>query len=79
MKHSHHLGKERTMKTATIDPVCGMTVSETSAAGTSNYQGTTYLFCCSQCKRKFDEKPEQYLRHELKAIGDGCACGCGPS
>ncbi len=42
------------------DPVCDMTVDETSAAATSEYQGTTYYFCSVGCKKEFDEHPEQY-------------------
>jgi P-type Cu+ transporter len=42
------------------DPVCGMQVDPTKAAGTSLYQGTTYVFCSAACKRKFDGNPQQY-------------------
>ena len=48
------------MNTVTTDPVCGMTVAEAKAAGRSDYEGTTYLFCCSQCKSKFDREPARY-------------------
>jgi len=43
------------------DPVCGMQVDEKKAAGTSQYQGTTYYFCATQCKQKFDANPKQYV------------------
>lgn len=42
------------------DPVCGMQVDPTKAAGTSEYQGKTYVFCSAGCKRKFDGNPQQY-------------------
>ena len=42
------------------DPVCGMQVDQTKAAGTSEYQGKTYVFCSAGCKRKFDSNPQQY-------------------
>lgn len=42
------------------DPVCGMQVDPKQAAGTSEYQGKTWYFCCAGCKRKFEENPEQY-------------------
>jgi Cu+-exporting ATPase len=45
-----------------IDPVCKMPVDESKAAGTSQYQGQTYYFCAVACKRKFDEKPESYVK-----------------
>jgi Cu+-exporting ATPase len=43
------------------DPVCGMTVDETNAAGTSEYKGKTYYFCSRGCKVAFDKDPEKYL------------------
>jgi Cu+-exporting ATPase len=42
------------------DPVCGMQVDPAKAAGTSEYQGKTYVFCSAGCKRKFDGNPQQY-------------------
>ena len=44
------------------DPVCGMTVDPTRAAGSSEYQGTTYFFCSANCKQKFDTAPDQYVQ-----------------
>ena len=37
-----------------IDPVCGMSVDEQSAAATSEYKGNTYYFCSKGCKVAFD-------------------------
>src|SRR5512146_2288057 len=48
-----------TSKTTT-DPVCGMDVDPASAAGHSEYEGTTYHFCGASCKRKFDADPARY-------------------
>jgi len=45
-----------------IDPVCGMTVEEETAAATSEYKGATYCFCAPGCKTTFDEDPEKYLQ-----------------
>ncbi|HEX4947896.1 MAG TPA: YHS domain-containing protein [Blastocatellia bacterium] len=42
------------------DPVCGMQVDERTAAAQSQHQGTNYYFCSADCKRKFDQQPEQY-------------------
>jgi len=47
-------------KPMTKDPVCGMQVDPTTAAGTSEYQGKTYVFCSAECKRKFDSNPQQH-------------------
>ena len=44
----------------TKDPVCGMEVSEQSAAGQSEYHGKTYYFCGPACKVTFDKNPEKY-------------------
>jgi len=44
------------------DPVCGMEVDPAKAAGTSEYQGTTYYFCAKSCKTKFDANPKQYVK-----------------
>lgn len=42
------------------DPVCGMTIDSSSAAGSSSYQGQTYYFCSTQCKTQFDANPATY-------------------
>jgi Cu+-exporting ATPase len=46
--------------TATIDPVCGMTVDPDHAAGHSEWHGETYHFCSKSCKAKFDADPARY-------------------
>jgi YHS domain-containing protein len=43
------------------DPVCGMTIDEKTAAGTSEYEGKTYYFCAPICKTKFDQAPAKYV------------------
>jgi Cu+-exporting ATPase len=42
------------------DPVCGMTIDEKTAKGTSEYKGQTYYFCAPICKTKFDQDPAKY-------------------
>ncbi len=44
-----------------IDPVCGMNVESTTAAGQTEYQGQTYYFCAVGCKKKFEADPDHYL------------------
>lgn len=46
----------------TRDPVCGMTVDQKTATASVIFKGTTYYFCCSVCKEKFEQEPEKYLR-----------------
>ncbi len=43
------------------DPVCGMDVEPETAAGKSEYKGTTYYFCAPGCKKSFDADPEKYI------------------
>ena len=69
---SHHLGEndmsEQIPMTqlssragSAIDPVCGMTVDPTTAAGRYDYQGKTYYFCAISCLDKFKADPERFL------------------
>ncbi len=44
-----------------VDPVCGMAVEVASARDIVEHGGTHYYFCCSGCKRAFEEEPEKYL------------------
>ncbi len=48
-------------KKMAIDPICKMTVDESSSAGTSTYNDKTYYFCNPMCKNTFDKNPEQYV------------------
>ena len=47
--------------TTQIDPVCGMSVDPDTAAGSFEYQGTTYYFCSTHCVHRFRENPESFL------------------
>ena len=42
------------------DVVCGMEIDPDTAAGKSDYQGTTYYFCTQACKTTFDKDPAKY-------------------
>jgi P-type Cu+ transporter len=73
--HGAHDGHPRGLPVLTVlpspaqaatDPVCGMQVDPASAAGRSEHEGTTYHFCSSHCKQKFDADPSRY-------VGDGAA------
>lgn len=44
-----------------IDPVCGMTVDDSTEIK-SNYKGEEYFFCCEHCKTQFDSNPIKYTR-----------------
>ena len=43
------------------DPVCGMDIDPTAAAGTCEYKGQTYYFCSLGGKKSFDKDPEKYV------------------
>jgi Cu+-exporting ATPase len=44
-----------------VDPVCNMTVTKETAAGTYVYKGQTYYFCSKACKDNFTKDPQKYL------------------
>ena len=54
-----------------IDPVCGMQVNNQQSAEKSQHQGQIYYFCSEDCKRKFDQKPEQYTAKAGQARSGG--------
>ena len=43
------------------DPICGMMIERSSAAGTSRYQSETYYFCSTECLRQFEANPAKYV------------------
>jgi YHS domain-containing protein len=53
------------------DPVCGMDVDPKTAAGESEYQGTTYYFCSPGCKRAFDKEPQKYVKAQGQSSEHG--------
>ncbi len=55
-----------TSTTAVKDPVCGMDVEASTAAGQSTYKDQQYLFCSSNCKQSFDKNPEKYAGKSMK-------------
>ncbi len=44
------------------DPVCGMEVEPTSAAGTHEHDGQTYFFCSAHCLERFRAEPAKFLK-----------------
>ena len=47
---------------ATVDPVCGMTVDPATSKHRSSHQGDTVHFCSAGCKAKFDAEPARFLK-----------------
>ena len=52
-----------------IDPICGMTVDPTTAAGTFNHEGKTYYFCSKGCLQKFIAQTQGVPASGLVEIG----------
>jgi Cu+-exporting ATPase len=46
-----------------------MQVDEKNAAGRSEYQGQTYYFCSENCKERFDQNPQQYVKQGAQGAG----------
>jgi len=44
------------------DFVCGMDVDETKAGESYDYEGKTYYFCAAECKDRFADSPEEFIR-----------------
>ena len=42
------------------DPVCGMLVEPSEAAGKREFAGRTWYFCSADCLKKFDQAPQRY-------------------
>ncbi len=57
------------------DPVCGMNVEESSAAGKLLHEGTVYYFCSAGCLDKFKANPAAYVQAEAKIIPMKMAVG----
>ena len=49
---------------AGIDPVCGMPVSASEAAGLAGYDDRTYYFCSTACRDRFVDQPASYADTE---------------
>ena len=63
------------MAAATMtDPVCGMKVEPSSAAGTHEYKGINYFFCSKHCLAQFKADPDE-VPHE-DGPDPGRAKGC---
>lgn len=70
--HCSSCNSQESTQTA-IDPVCGMTVSKDTAAGSSTYHGTTYVFCHPGCLKKFEGNPKQYLSKKSQTTNQSIA------
>jgi len=65
MKHLHHRLSDL-LPTAT-DPVCGMTLTPSTASFFHMHDGSIYYFCASGCHKRFAKEPEKFLPCRLPA------------
>ena len=54
--------KEATSPRTVVDPVCGMTIDPSDAAGHVEHKGQTFYFCSQNCLDRFRADPEQFLQ-----------------
>jgi YHS domain-containing protein len=47
------------------DPVCGMMIESTEAAGSYEFDGTKYYFCGTDCRDAFVATPTRYVEREV--------------
>lgn len=52
------------------DPVCGMSVTPETAAGSTVVSGRTYYFCSESCKAKFDADPGKFVEASSPPVED---------
>ncbi|MEZ5308210.1 MAG: heavy metal translocating P-type ATPase [Pyrinomonadaceae bacterium] len=48
------------------DPVCGMIVDPSHAAGEFEFEGSSYFFCAVRCRDAFRQNPHRFLSGEAK-------------
>ena len=60
------------MTTTLKDPVCGMDLDPQTAANKPEYLGKVYYFCCSGCKKSFEEQPGKYIGQVATASTHAC-------
>ena len=49
-----------------IDYVCGADVDESDSRHFTEYNGDTFHFCSPECKRRFDDHPDHYIREQAR-------------
>lgn len=53
--------QEQEPRRTAIDPICNMEVEIATARYKTEFQGTTYYFCCAGCLHTFEQNPEQWV------------------
>lgn len=78
--HHHHPQGDHATKTAknadqAIDPVCGMSVSNTGDVRRQDYEGRSFWFCSESCETKFSADPYFYASGHADKTRDRAAPG----
>src|SRR5215212_3122331 len=58
-----------------VDPVCGMTVDPSRAAGSYGHEGHTYYFCNVSCLNRFKADPVRYIHPIMQGLQTDPVCG----
>ncbi len=45
-----------------VDVVCQMKVDVQENTPRTDYEGTSYYFCCAACQKAFEQDPKQYVK-----------------
>ncbi len=53
--------KEEVNMATVRDPVCGMDIDPSTAAGSEEYEGQTYYFCSASCLERFRAEPRKFV------------------
>ena len=52
------------------DLVCRMDVDENNTRFFTEYDNSKYFFCSAECKRAFDDHPDQYIQQQARENAD---------
>ncbi len=66
--HEGHMHSAQQEEGMVVDPVCGMKLDKEKAAATYQFEGKTYYFCTEECKDKFAESPDQYVKNDGETV-----------
>jgi P-type Cu+ transporter len=72
-RHIPETSGDATSPASLKDPVCGMEVEPSSAAGSHEHQGITYYFCNPSCLERFRAEPEKFLAPSTPAVSSAAA------
>jgi len=57
----HDRGQDDLEQDILTDPVCGMRLQRPDVRAQAEYRGHPYFFCSTECREKFESKPEAFV------------------